>query len=94
MKYIYLHGYRVDSLNLDIRTWQCPQCGENHDRDINAAKNIRDEGLRILAVGHTATASEGRVRLGKGTAFTTLMVMSVGSCFGLEGFYFFFDFNP
>jgi putative transposase len=61
---------RVDSLSLDIRSWQCPKCGENHDRDINAAMNIRDEGLRILAVGHTATASGGRVRPSKGTAFT------------------------
>jgi putative transposase len=61
---------RVDSLSLDIRSWQCPKCGENHDRDINAAQNIRDEGLRILAVGHTVTASGGRVRPSKGTAFT------------------------
>lgn len=60
---------RVDSLSLDIRSWQCPKCGKNHDRDINAAKNIRDEGLRILAVGHTATALGGRVRPSKGTAF-------------------------
>lgn len=61
---------RVDSLSLDIRNWQCPKCGENHDRDINAAKNIRDEGLRILTAGHTVTASGGRVRPSKGTAFT------------------------
>lgn len=58
------------SLSLDIRSWQCPKCGENHDRDINAAKNIRDEGLRILAVGHTVSACGERVRPSKGTAFT------------------------
>jgi putative transposase len=40
---------RVDSLDLSIRFWDCSSCGIKHiDRDVNAAKNIRDEGLRIL----------------------------------------------
>jgi putative transposase len=47
-------GYRHQELRLSDRMWKCPACGAWHDRDHNAAKNIRDEGVRILlAVGHT-----------------------------------------
>jgi len=42
---------RVNSFPLDIRFWQCDKCGTRNDRDINAAINIRDEGLRILTSG-------------------------------------------
>lgn len=33
---------------LKVREWVCPQCGEVHDRDLNASRNIDREGLKIL----------------------------------------------
>ena len=35
--------------DLKIRVWVCPVCGASHERDLNAAKNIHDEGGRVLA---------------------------------------------
>ena len=56
-------GTIKDKINLSERTWTCSSCGVHHDRDINAAINIRDEGLRILAGGAPASASGGSVNL-------------------------------
>ena len=41
-------GHRMDYMGLEVRNWTCPKCGTKHDRDINAAINIMNEGLRIL----------------------------------------------
>lgn len=40
-------GYQHHDLGIGVGEWACPECKTFHDRDINAAINIRDEGLRI-----------------------------------------------
>ncbi|WP_017306320.1 RNA-guided endonuclease InsQ/TnpB family protein [Spirulina subsalsa] len=57
---------QIDSLPLDVRSWECPNCQTQQDRDVNAAINIRDEGLRILSLGTSDTAQGGNVRPKRG----------------------------
>jgi putative transposase len=59
-------------LILADRVWTCA-CGATHDRDLNAACNIRDQGLRILAVGATERRNAPRAPVSPATRGRGLM---------------------
>jgi putative transposase len=48
-------GFVNESLSLNVRKWTCPKCGTRHDRDVNAAKNIKAVGQTVLASGATGS---------------------------------------
>ena len=48
-------GFVNTRLTLSNRTWACPECGVIHDRDINAAVNIREEGIRLFKDSNKGT---------------------------------------
>ena len=52
-------GHRMQYMGLEVRNWTCPVCHSEHDRDINAAINIMNEGLSILdSTGRTTETEE------------------------------------
>ncbi len=53
-------GWVKEDLTLKIREWTCEQCQMVHERDFNAALNIRDEALRLLKTDVPGVASSGR----------------------------------
>ena len=48
-KRCHICGYVLEELALSTRMWECPVCRMVHDRDKNAAQNIKMEGMRMIS---------------------------------------------
>ncbi|MBD2189543.1 IS200/IS605 family element RNA-guided endonuclease TnpB [Pseudanabaena mucicola] len=71
---------QVERLSLDVRAWTCKHCGTHHDRDVNAAINIRNEALRIISLGTSESACGGDVsRSGKTSVLLDAIPIESGS---------------
>ncbi|MBS3801031.1 MAG: transposase, partial [Thioalkalivibrio sp.] len=49
--------HKMDAMPLSVRSWKCPACDTQHDRDINAALNIKHQGMiHLKAEGLSVSA--------------------------------------
>ncbi len=69
-KTCHVCGYVSPKMDLDIREWTCPECGTHHDRDINAAINIRNKGIELLQAQPLKSHAKDKLPLAEGNVKT------------------------
>ena len=59
-------GHRGSYIQHDLATrhWVCPECNTTHDRDVNAARNIKAAGLAVFACGETVNPVVAKAAIG------------------------------
>ncbi len=58
-------GYKLESLPLSVRKWKCPGCGTDHDRDLNAAINLKNMAVSstVTVCGEEGSGSSRKTRV-------------------------------
>ena len=65
-KTCHVCGYVSPKMDLDTREWTCPECSTHHDRDINAAINIRNKGIELLQAQPLKSHAKDKLPLAEG----------------------------
>ncbi len=61
-KTCHICQHKMDAMPLSIRSWECPACHTQHDRDINAALNIKQQGIIQLKAEGLSVSAHGGLR--------------------------------